>query len=77
MDHISMAVQYYGTQPTGGEGITRDLGVVGSANYSYDNRYLLDVNYRLTGSSDFGADKRWGAFLIRSVRDGMCMRRNF
>lgn len=62
MDHISMAVQYYGTQPTGGEGITRDLGVVGSANYSYDNRYLLDVNYRLTGSSDFGADKRWGHF---------------
>ena len=23
---------------------------------------MLDVNYRLTGSSDFGADKRWGHF---------------
>ena len=62
MDHISMAIQYYGDKPTGGEGITRDLGFVASANYSYDDRYLLDANYRLTGSSDFGADKRWGHF---------------
>ena len=62
MDHISMAIQYKGTQPTGGEGIMRDLGFVFSTNYSYDNRYLLDVNYRLSGSSDFGADKRWGHF---------------
>lgn len=62
MDHISMAIQYRGTQPTGGEGITRDVGFVLSTNYSYSDRYLLDVNYRLSGSSDFGADKRWGHF---------------
>lgn len=62
MDHLSMAIEYDGTNPTGGEGITRDMGVVVSANYSYDDRYLLDGNYRLTGSSDFGADKRWGHF---------------
>lgn len=62
MDHISMALQYAGTKPTGSEGITRDLGFILSLNYSFDDRYLLDVNYRLTGSSDFGADKRWGHF---------------
>ncbi len=62
MDHISMALQYAGTKPTGSEGITRDMGFVLSLNYSFDDRYLLDVNYRLTGSSDFGADKRWGHF---------------
>lgn len=62
MDHISMAIQYRGTQPTGGEGITRDVGFVGSMNYSFDDRYLFDANYRLSGSSDFGADKRWGHF---------------
>lgn len=62
MDHISMAVQYQGTKPTGGEGITRDMGIVSSLNYSYNDRYLVDINYRLTGSSDFGADNRWGSF---------------
>jgi len=62
MDHISMAIEYLDTKPTGAEGITRDMGFVGSLNYSYDDRYLFDANYRLTGSSDFGADKRWGHF---------------
>lgn len=62
MDHISMAVQYQGTKPTGAEGITRDMGLVGSLNYSYNDCYLMDINYRLTGSSDFGADNRWGSF---------------
>ena len=59
MDHISMGVEY---KPTGSEGITRDMGFTGSLNYSFDDRYLLDVNYRLNGSSDFGTNNRWGHF---------------
>lgn len=62
LDHITQGVQYYGTKPTGSEGITQDMGFVGSVNYSYDERYLVDLNYRLTGSSDFGRDNRWGHF---------------
>lgn len=62
LNHITQAVQYYGTKPTGSEGITQDMGFVASANYSFDERYLFDANYRLTGSSDFGADNRWGHF---------------
>ena len=29
--------------------------------YAYDNRYLLDVNYRIDGSSVFGANKRFSS----------------
>ncbi len=62
LNHITQAVQYYDKKPTGSEGITQDMGFMGSLNYSYDERYLLDANYRLTGSSDFGVDNRWGHF---------------
>lgn len=62
LNHITQAVQYLGLKPTGSEGITQSMGFVASLNYSYDERYLLDANYRLTGSSDFGADNRWGHF---------------
>lgn len=30
--------------------------------YSYDNRYLLTVNYRRDGSPKFGPEHRWGDF---------------
>ena len=62
LKHIASAVNYYGTKPGGSENIIRTLGVIGSINYSYDNKYLFDGNYRLNGSSEFGADKRWGNF---------------
>ncbi|MCC8172892.1 MAG: SusC/RagA family TonB-linked outer membrane protein [Odoribacter sp.] len=63
MDHISFAVQYLkDAKPIGSEGISRNLGLIGSMNYSYDNRYLFDANYRLSGSSEFDANNRWGSF---------------
>lgn len=64
MDDISFGVQYDSTtgKPTGSEGIQRSVGGIGSLNYSFDNRYLFDANYRLTGSSEFGANNRWGSF---------------
>ena len=62
LDHITQAVEYYNTKPSGSEGITQDMGLVGSVNYSFDEKYLVDLNYRLTGSSDFGSDNRWGHF---------------
>lgn len=64
MNHISFGVQYDSStgKPTGTEGISRSIGGIASLNYSYDDRYLFDANYRLTGSSEFGANNRWGSF---------------
>lgn len=63
LSHVSSAVQYAeNTTPGGGEGIQRDFGFIASANYSFDEKYLFDANLRLTGSSQFGADNRWGLF---------------
>lgn len=63
MDHIIFAVQYAdGGKPTGSEGISHSAGALLSTNYSYDERYLFDANYRLSGSSEYGNNKRWGTF---------------
>jgi hypothetical protein len=63
LSHISSAVQYAENYtPGGGEGIYRDFGFIASANYSFDEKYLFDANLRLTGSSQFGANNRWGLF---------------
>ena len=63
MDHIIFGTQFTpNSSPGGYEGISRSVGGIASVNYSYDNRFLFDANYRLTGSSEFGAEKRWGSF---------------
>jgi hypothetical protein len=63
MDYISFGSSYeINGKPSGSEGKTRSLGITGAVNYSYDNRYLADLSYRLNASSQFGADNRWGSF---------------
>lgn len=63
MNDISYAVQYAkNSKPSGTEGLSRTLGGLLSLNYSYDERYLIDANYRLTGSSETSSDNRWGQF---------------
>ena len=63
MDDISFAVQYKeNSRPSGTEGISRTCGGLLSLNYSYDERYLFDANYRLSGSSETGSKNRWGHF---------------
>ena len=49
-------------KPTTFENKTRDAGAIGALNYSYDNRYLFDASFRLSGSSQFGSKNRWGKF---------------
>ncbi len=41
---------------------SRLLGAYGALNYSYNDLYLLDLSYRLDGSSKFGSDKRFAPF---------------
>lgn len=40
----------------------RRANLLGSLNYAYDNRYLLDATYRLDGSTAFGSAKRYSPF---------------
>lgn len=63
MDFISFGNGYAdGSKPGGSESTTRSIGVIGAANYSFDDRYLADVSYRLNASSMFGARNKWGSF---------------
>lgn len=48
-----------GSKPTYSENESRSHSVYFNGGYAYDNRYLLDVNFRLDGSSAFGSNKRY------------------
>lgn len=41
---------------------SRLMSIVGSVNYSYDNRFLADVNVNTDASSKFGESSRWAPF---------------
>lgn len=41
---------------------SRGLGFLGTINYKYKDRYILNMNARVDGSSKFGANQRWGLF---------------
>lgn len=63
LDYISFATQYEKAgSPAGNEYTSRLVGFLGNLNYSYDERYLLDVSFREDASSRFGANKRWAPF---------------
>lgn len=46
-----------GTKPTYSRAISRSTGFLVSASYAYHGRYIFDLNYRLDGSSVFGAQR--------------------
>lgn len=63
LDQLILGNQFQaGSKPTGSEFRSRLLGYLSNLSYSYDNRYLLDLSYRLDGSSQFGSDKRFAPF---------------
>lgn len=43
-------------------GSNENASVISRFNYTYDNRYLLTLNYRMDGSSNFAPNKQWGHF---------------
>lgn len=65
-DHLSFIGNAAGypadAQPTGTQGETATVGAFLTANYSYRNRYFIDGTWRMTGSSQFGENNRWGNF---------------
>lgn len=63
MTDIIFARQYLEeSKPDGRESTIRDIGVLGVLNYTYDNKYLLDLSLRGNASSQFGSNNRWGSF---------------
>ena len=48
--------------PYGDQAETADVGVFLNGSYSFRNRYYIDGTWRMTGSSQFGANNRYGHF---------------
>lgn len=58
---------YFGDWAEGGLREWNALGFLGRVNYSFDNRYLLQANFRADASSKFSKKDRWGYFPSASV----------
>lgn len=57
---ITFARQYAsGTRPIGISSLIREISFLGTGNYTYDNRYFVDLTYRMSASSLYGNKKRW------------------
>ena len=54
----------FNTNETGYGGFSdwKELGYLGILNYSYDDKYIVDLSYRYDGSSRFAEDYRFGSF---------------
>ena len=63
LSDISFARQYQqNSRPSGSENTTRDIGVTSGLSYSFADRYFAEGTYRLSASSQFGKENRWGPF---------------
>lgn len=49
-------------KPTKTEGTSRMVSMLATANYTWNNIYLIDASVRFDGSSEFGANQRWAPF---------------
>lgn len=58
---INYANEIY-KKPTKTEGTSRMVSMLATANYTWNNIYLLDLSVRFDGSSEFGANQRWAPF---------------
>jgi TonB-linked SusC/RagA family outer membrane protein len=57
---ITFARQYaQDSRPVGSSTIQRELSFLGTASYSYANRYLAELTARVGASSLYGKDNRW------------------
>lgn len=62
LDFITAGNSYVNGKPTGSESTVHTIGFTTAFNYSYANRYLADFSWRASGSSQFGANQRFGYF---------------
>lgn len=50
------------SRPSASSLVSRSVGFLGSINYVFDNRFLLDATYRLDGASVFGSNRLFKPF---------------
>lgn len=62
MTDISNGNQYSGEKPTTDESTVRSVGVTGTINYSYAQKYFVDASFREDAASSFGSESRWAPF---------------
>lgn len=62
MDYVSFGKEFKDESPNGEEGISRLVGLFLNLNYTFNNKYLLDLSGRMDGSSQFGSEKRYAPF---------------
>ncbi len=63
VDFLGNALQYEKSGiPSGVESTSRRVGLTGNFNYTYANRYYVDLSYRVDGSSQFGSKNRFAPF---------------
>ena len=68
MNDITYARQYAtGMTPTGASGLNRNIGLLLTAGYSYNDRYMLDATAKGSASSVFGTNNKWGTFWSAGV----------
>jgi TonB-linked SusC/RagA family outer membrane protein len=57
-----LSAAYYGDQADGTISEWSALGFLGRVNYAYNNKYLMQINFRADASSKFSPSCRWGYF---------------
>ena len=62
-----LSAAYFGDRTTGAMSEWSGVSFLGRLNYAFDNKYLLQVNFRADGSSKFWSSNRWGYFPSASV----------
>jgi len=62
MTDISNANSYVGNRPSSTESTVRSVGVTGTFNYNFADKYYADMSYRLDGASSFGSYSRFAPF---------------
>lgn len=70
-----------GGSPIYTNSIARSLSAYANFNYSFNNRYLFDVSYRMNGSSVFGSSKRyahtWSTGIAWNIHNEKFIQNNF
>lgn len=63
MNNIADARQYAQNEmPSGYNTKTRQFGITGNVNYTYNSLYYIDLSYRVDGNSSYGSDKKYAPF---------------
>ncbi|PUZ29980.1 TonB-linked outer membrane protein, SusC/RagA family [Chitinophaga costaii] len=60
LSDLLFGLSYKDQKPQGSFDKQRNLSYIANASYAYDNRYLMDASFNRSGSSLYGADKRYG-----------------